>query len=327
MGAGEHRHKQIIEVGLSLHSHSKLPQQFWEDVFLTATYIINRLPTPILNQKSSYEIVYRHTPDYHFLEVFGCACWLYLRPYNKHKIIFKSKNCIFIGYSLDHHGYKCLDLVTGKVYVSRHLIFYENHFPYKNPDHHPSICPDTTSTVVLFSNIISSLSLTPAGTCATSPSPHIDSHLPVSSSTPEQAPQSLVDTTPASLPIPVPNPTTTIPAISNTHPMVIRSKNHISKPKRTPNGHTLYPLPQVLHVSASPSCKEPTSFTEASKSCHWQSAMNSEFDALLRNQTWELVPPSLHLNIIGCRWIFKIKRKADGSIERYKARLVAKGYQ
>ena len=54
--------------------------------------------------------------------------------------------------------------------------------------------------------------------------------------------------------------------------------------------------------------------------------MNSEFDALLRNQTWELVPPSCHFNIIGCRWIFKIKRKADGSSERCKARLIAKGF-
>jgi histone deacetylase 1/2 len=108
--------------------------------------------------------------------------------------------------------------------------------------------------------------------------------------------------------------------------MVTRSKNQISKPKRAPDGHTLYPLPRALLVSASPSCQEPTSFTEASKSCHWRKVMNSEFDALLRNQTWELVPPSHHLNVIGCRWIFKIKRKADGSIERYKARLVDKGY-
>ena len=54
--------------------------------------------------------------------------------------------------------------------------------------------------------------------------------------------------------------------------------------------------------------------------------MNSEFDALLRNQTWKLVPPSRHLNVIGCCWIFKIKWKADDTIERYKARLVAKGY-
>ena len=54
--------------------------------------------------------------------------------------------------------------------------------------------------------------------------------------------------------------------------------------------------------------------------------MNTEFDALLRNRTWELVPPSRKVNVIGCRWIFKLKRKADGSIERYKARLVAKGF-
>jgi hypothetical protein len=76
------------------------------------------------------------------------------------------------------------------------------------------------------------LSLTPAGTCATSPSPHIDSHLPASSSTLESAPQSSADTTPVSPLIPVPNPIATIPAISNTHPMVTRSKNHISKPKK-----------------------------------------------------------------------------------------------
>jgi len=239
---------------------------------------------------------------------------------------FRSKNYIFIGYSLDYHGYKCLDLTTGKVYVSRHVVFYENNFPYKSPDQNPSICPDINSTVVPFSNTISPLSLTSAGTCAPSPSPHIDSHLPTFSSTSEPAPQPSTGATPASPPIPVPNPTDTIPTVSNTHPIVTRSKNHISKQKRTLDGHTLYPLLQALHVSASPSCKEPTSFTEASKSCHWRSAMNSEFDALLRNQTWELVPPSRHLNVIGCCWIFKIKRKADGTIERYKARLVAKVY-
>jgi hypothetical protein len=54
--------------------------------------------------------------------------------------------------------------------------------------------------------------------------------------------------------------------------------------------------------------------------------MNVEFDALLWNRTWELVPPSHHFNIIGCRWIFKIKWWADGIIERYKTRLVPKGY-
>lgn len=54
--------------------------------------------------------------------------------------------------------------------------------------------------------------------------------------------------------------------------------------------------------------------------------MDAEYTALMRNQTWTLVPPSPHLNVVGNKWIFRIKRNADGSIQRYKARLVAKGF-
>jgi hypothetical protein len=54
--------------------------------------------------------------------------------------------------------------------------------------------------------------------------------------------------------------------------------------------------------------------------------MNVEFDALLKNHTWTLVPPESATNVVGCKWVFRLKRKADGSIDRYKARLVAKGF-
>ncbi|KAA8537148.1 hypothetical protein F0562_029626 [Nyssa sinensis] len=53
--------------------------------------------------------------------------------------------------------------------------------------------------------------------------------------------------------------------------------------------------------------------------------MSEEYDALVRNGTWELVPPISASNIVGCKWIFRIKRHSDGSIDRFKARLVAKG--
>jgi len=62
--------------------------------------------------------------------VFGYACWPNLRPYNRNKLNFRSKTCIFIGYSLCHQGYKCLDLSTGKIYVSSNVIFDETLFPY-----------------------------------------------------------------------------------------------------------------------------------------------------------------------------------------------------
>jgi hypothetical protein len=55
--------------------------------------------------------------------------------------------------------------------------------------------------------------------------------------------------------------------------------------------------------------------------------MDLEFQALQNNKTWNLVPAMKGKNIIDCKWIYKVKRKADGSIDRYKARLVAKGFK
>jgi hypothetical protein len=55
--------------------------------------------------------------------------------------------------------------------------------------------------------------------------------------------------------------------------------------------------------------------------------MQDEFDALMDNKTWHLVPPSSNKNIIDCKWFYRIKRCADGSIDRYKPRLVAKGFK
>ncbi|KAL6125598.1 hypothetical protein ACLB2K_073654 [Fragaria x ananassa] len=72
--------------------------------------------------------------------------------------------------------------------------------------------------------------------------------------------------------------------------------------------------------------KEPATFAEASQHPRWVEAMNTEISALQSNGTWSLVALPRGKKPIGCRWVFKIKRNPDGSVERYKARLVAKGY-
>lgn len=71
---------------------------------------------------------------------------------------------------------------------------------------------------------------------------------------------------------------------------------------------------------------EPTSYSTAQKHAQWRFAMAEEFNSLLKQGTWTLVAPPPHGNIVGCRWVYKIKQRADSSLERYKARLVAKGY-
>jgi hypothetical protein len=74
------------------------------------------------------------------------------------------------------------------------------------------------------------------------------------------------------------------------------------------------------------SLQEPTSFTQANKFPQWREAMLQELTALTRNHTWELVPRPAQTNILKNKWLFRIKRNADGSVEHYKARLMAKGF-
>ena len=54
--------------------------------------------------------------------------------------------------------------------------------------------------------------------------------------------------------------------------------------------------------------------------------MNEELNALHKNHTWDIVDLPLGWYIVGCRWVYKIKTKANRFVERYKARLVAKGF-
>jgi hypothetical protein len=72
---------------------------------------------------------------------------------------------------------------------------------------------------------------------------------------------------------------------------------------------------------------EPKSVADALAHKNWKKEMDVEYEALMKNKTWHLVPPSHAHNIIDYRWVFKEKRIADGTLDRYKARLVAKGYK
>lgn len=109
-----------------------MPQKYWDEAFLTATFLINRLPTPVLSQKTPFEMLFHVKPDYSMLKVFGCACYPHLRPYNHNKLSPRSKCCTFVGYSPVHKGFRCLS-EDGKIFVARNVVFDENTFPFSKP--------------------------------------------------------------------------------------------------------------------------------------------------------------------------------------------------
>jgi hypothetical protein len=86
-----------------------------------------------------------------------------------------------------------------------------------------------------------------------------------------------------------------------------------------------YPL-NIKFTYVISSIFEPKSYKQASSIPHWQTTMTNEIQALEKNQTWDLVILPQNKTGIGCKWVYRVKFKADGSVERYKVRLVAKGY-
>ncbi|KAM1015750.1 hypothetical protein ACFX1T_045360 [Malus domestica] len=101
-----------------------------------------------------------------------------------------------------------------------------------------------------------------------------------------------------------------LPIPLNVHPMQTRSKNGVFK----------------LKVFLATVTSEPKTFKSAALIPEWQHAMKEEISALHSQKTWTLVPLPPAKNLVGCKWIYKIKKHADGSVARYKARLVAQGY-
>jgi histone deacetylase 1/2 len=100
---------------------------------------------------------------------------------------------------------------------------------------------------------------------------------------------------------------------------VTRSTRGVFQPKKYQDGTVRWCL--------STTTGEPTDLQGALSNANWKAAMDDEYSALIKNETWRLVPERLGTNVIDCKWVYRIKRKADGSVERYKARLVAKGFK
>lgn len=110
---------------LTLLAQAFMPLTFWWNTFSTAVFIINRLPTSILGNISLYQAAFGQLLDYKFLKVFGSARFPCLQPYQSHKFQFHSQKCVFIGYSDEYKGYKCLNS-TGRIFISHHVVFHEN---------------------------------------------------------------------------------------------------------------------------------------------------------------------------------------------------------
>jgi hypothetical protein len=111
-----------MELVKALRFQSQLPLKFWGYCILTATHIINILPSRLLSGISPFEKLYGKQPNYNDLRVFGCLAWVFNNT-PKNKFDSKCIKGVFVGYPFRQKGYEVYDLETRKIITSRHIKF------------------------------------------------------------------------------------------------------------------------------------------------------------------------------------------------------------
>jgi hypothetical protein len=126
-GVSERKNRHLLEKTRALILQNNVPKKFWSDAILTATYLINRLPSPSLNNLSPLEILKGRKIDLEHIRVFGCTCFVHIKRIDK--LDKNSVKTVFLGYSSTKKGYKCFDPEQHKLYISRDVVFME-HEPF-----------------------------------------------------------------------------------------------------------------------------------------------------------------------------------------------------
>ncbi|RVW39072.1 Retrovirus-related Pol polyprotein from transposon TNT 1-94 [Vitis vinifera] len=308
-GVAERKNRHLLEVARCLMFSSNVPNYFWGEAILTATYLINRMPSRVLTFQSPRQLFLKQFPHTRAassdlpLKVFGCTAFVHVYPQNRSKFAPRANKCIFLGYSPTQKGYKCYSPTNKRFYTTMdsHQIL---------PNSRPLSCPHPCSSVqpAQHTNV---------------PSPvTIQSPMPIQPIAPQLANENL------QVYIRRRKRQELEHGSQSTCGQYIDSNSSLPEENIGEDraGEVLIPsiddstLPIALRKGV------PNTIQEALKISEWKKAVQDEIDALEKNGTWTITDLPVGKRPVGCKWIFTIKYKADGSVERFKARLVARGF-
>ena len=326
-GVAERKHRHLLDMVRTLLLAMRVPQYLWCEAVLTATYLVNRLPSAALGGAIPLQ---RLTPAADLFSlpprVFGCTAFVQDHTPGLSKLAPRAQKGVFVGYSRTQKGYRVYFPDRRQYVTSADVTFHEDvpYFPSIQSGgdlSSPSLLPSVSATTVIDLPMIAP----PSAITISLPevSPPLAS-LQSDPSSEQEPPSSPLSPVLATSPPPSPPP----PVSDLDLPISLRKGTRQC---------TQYPI--AHHVS--PACLSPSyqsfalavltesipkSYIEALQVPAWKAAMDAEYAAFIQWETWTLVPRPLDANVVSCKWVYSLKYNPDGSIARYKARLVTRGF-
>ena len=309
-GVAERMNRTLLESARSMLFHAKIPLRFWADAVNTAAYLRNRCPTSVLKGHTPHEIWFGKKPIISHLKVFGCNGYVHIPKENRKKLDMKSQRCIFLGYADNCYGYRMYNPITKKITVSRDVKFNENDF--QNADNE-LIRMESVDVYLNFEKDFNMIYPAEEN--------EADAEEPNQPEQPAQCMQPVGEN-------------------ENNIRRSLRERKQPDRYGKWINGDQLIFEDEsndeennendtVLSAVSTLSVQEPKGMREAwtgQNAKEWKKATNAEYNSLLKNETWTLVPLPTKKNVVGSKWVFKHKYGPDGTINRYKARFVAQGF-
>ena len=319
-GSAERDNRTIVEMVRTLmHAHNEIPKGLWAEIANTSVYILNRTGPTTQQGKSPYELWYYKKPKISHLRIIGCECYVHIPKQRRvRKLDRKAQKGILIGYD-GNDGYRVYDKVNFKLLRSRDVTFQEVPLVSSSPINLPieiESNPKPISNTYEFELPTSSKMIQPYS--------HNDVNVDCVPEQPEEDFESIHSEDESDNERENINENNDIqqderPVVEDNR-RVLRDRSQIKAPERF-NFENF-----INEVISDP---EPSSYREAMKSTDkemWVEAMNKEISSLKENQTWDLTKLPKNRKALRCKWVFRIKRNPDGTVDKYKARLVAVGY-
>ncbi|POM61253.1 hypothetical protein PHPALM_29758, partial [Phytophthora palmivora] len=300
----ERANRTIVTIGRSMLHFARLDKTFWAEAAMTAIYIKNRLPSPKVPGKTPFEIVYKRKPNVKHMRVFGCKAYVLTPKEKRLKWDPKAREGIFMGYEERSKAYRVYDIEAGQVVISRDVTFDESTFDDANVVDDDEDVEDAADILedLEISNDHGTREFKQAGKRKARSNAEDREHV--------RRPRHSAGLEEASAP--------------DSDHQEAKSEDDDDDDSTQP----MYWRASANAVETSDSA-EPKTFQDAvsgEDQVHWRKAIRAELKSMRLRGVFRGAKLPNNQRAVGTKWVFKIKRKADGSIEKYKARLVAKGF-